>query len=184
MEKMKISNSSWKRQLGLTLKKISAERQLKALRLVVLGIGNELDGDDAAGVLVVRSLQVISAGLDNLLPVEGGIAPENFTGKIRRFEPDVVLMVDAADFGAAPGSVRQLDLEEMDGFSASTHTLPPSVLANFLTVEMGCAVLFLGIQAGTLEFDRPVTPLVGKGVEEIAVEINRLAQEIKGGTAL
>ena len=133
------------------------------------------------GVLLVRSLQVICTGNTDLLLVEGGIAPENFTGRIRRFKPDAVLMVDAADFGAAPGSVRQLEMNEMDGFSASTHTLPLSVLASFLRAEMGCEVISLGIQAQTVQFGQVVTLPVKKALREIGLEIKKMVDIFQDG---
>ena len=37
--------------------------------------------------------------------MEAGPAPENFTGPLRRFRPDLVLLVDAAQMDAEPGTI-------------------------------------------------------------------------------
>jgi hydrogenase maturation protease HycI len=139
------------------------------MRLAILGIGNELNGDDAAGVLAARALR--PAGNHDLLVIEAGPAPENFTGTLRRFQPDVVLLVDAAELGEPPGSVAWVSWTAAGGWSGSTHTLPPTVLARFLVEELGCQVILVGIQPARLDFDaglsEPVQNAIGAVVEEI-----------------
>jgi Ni,Fe-hydrogenase maturation factor len=51
------------------------------------------------------------------------------------------------------GDVRWIDPQTTTGFSASSHTLPFSVLSKYLTKELGCEVRVLGIQPLSLEFD-------------------------------
>src|SRR5512141_839488 len=83
-------------------------------RIAILGIGNPLRSDDAAGVLVARRLadSALPRDLDSVLVIEAGHAPENATAGLRRFSPQVVLLVDAAEMGVAPGTVRWVALEE------------------------------------------------------------------------
>lgn len=116
------------------------------LRVAVLGIGHPLNGDDAAGPAVVAALRAALPVCPHVLILDGGPAPENQTGPLRAFQPDLVLFVDAAQMDAPPGTVRWLDWRETSGLSASTHTLPPYLLAQFLVAELGCAVALLGIQ--------------------------------------
>jgi len=147
------------------------------LRIAVIGIGNQFNGDDAAGVLVVRTLQKKLNQSDHLLLIEGGTAPENVTGRLRRFRPQVVVMVDSAEMGRSAGSVMLVEVEALDGLSASTHTLPPSVLAEFLQRELGCRVVLLGIQPETLEFDAPLSVPVKKAVIHISRALSRMFGE-------
>src|SRR5512139_263168 len=120
-------------------------------RVAILGVGNELNGDDGAGVRVVRELAARLPAAPGVLLIEAGVAPENFTGPLRRFRPDLVLEIDAAHLDREPGATSWVDWREADGLSASTHTLPPSVLAAYLTSELGCEVALVGIQPGALE---------------------------------
>jgi hydrogenase 3 maturation protease len=96
-----------------------------------------------------------------------GLAPENTTGPIRRFAPDLVLLVDAAQMDAAPGTVRWLDWQDTSGVSASTHTLPPRLLAAYLIAELGCEVRLLGIQPGGSAIGDDVTSPVEAAVRDI-----------------
>lgn len=161
-----MSTSTWRDQLRQNL---ATRRQNN--RFAVVGIGNELNGDDAAGVLVVRALRDTLGRRDDLLLIEAGTAPENFTGSLRRFEPALALLIDAADFGADPGEVACVPWQESEGFSASTHTLPISVFGEYLAAELRCEVVLLGIQPEHLEFDRPVSAPVREAVSTVAEEL-------------
>jgi hydrogenase 3 maturation protease len=126
-------------------------------RIAIVGIGNEMNADDGVGMEVVRALRRSVDGRAGLLMLETGTAPENFTGVLRHFHPDLVVLVDAADFDQQPGSIMWTDWQASDGFSGSTHTLPPSVLARFLAQSLGSRVILLGIQPATVEFGRPMS---------------------------
>ncbi len=172
-----MSNSSWKEHLNLALTAPDSGAPGEPVRLAVMGVGNELNGDDAAGVAVARALKKPFAGRPRLLLIEAGPAPENFTGPLRRFAPQMVLIVDAANMGLEPGSVRWIEWQDTDGLSASTHSLPPSVLAAYLIHEIGCRVALLGIQAQSLEFGQPLSAPVERAVAEVVVGL----MEVLGG---
>jgi Ni,Fe-hydrogenase maturation factor len=67
--------------------------------------------------------------------------------------------------------VAWVDWRDADGMSASTHTLPPSVLAGFLSADMGCRVSLLGIQPATLEMGDGVSPDVAAAVERLSEQL-------------
>jgi hydrogenase 3 maturation protease len=140
-----------------------------------MGIGNELNGDDAVGVMVSRRLKALLADRPQLsgkvLILEAATAPESFTGPLRRFEPDLVIMVDAAYLENEPGAVEWIDWQNADGVSASTHGLPPTLLAKFLMVELGCRVRLIGIQPVHLDFDRPMSEAVVRAVERVSLDL-------------
>jgi len=135
--------------------------------VAVLGIGSVTGGDDAAGSRAAQLLIPRLAGRENALVIDGGAAPENCTGPLRRFRPDLMLLIDAAQMDAPPGAVRWLDWAEIDGLSASTHTLPPSLLARYLVAETGCALAIIGIQPARNAFGAPLSPPVHAAVAEV-----------------
>lgn len=130
-----------------------------------MGIGQEMFGDDAAGVEVARRLKAAENG--DFLVVEACYVPENFTGQVRRFGPDLVLLVDAAEMGAEPGSIGWINWRETAGISASSHTGPLSSLANFMETTMGCTVWIIGIQPADLTMYAPVSTTVDVAVNEV-----------------
>lgn len=134
-------------------------------RVAIVGVGHELRGDDAAGLAVARRAQ--SAAGERLLVLEGGPAPENVTGTLRRFGPDLVLLVDAADLNAEPGAVRWLTPDVIEGLSATTHTMPLSILARYLQHELNCDVCLVGIQPGKNDIGQPLSEAVERAVGAI-----------------
>ncbi|HEX7513627.1 MAG TPA: hydrogenase 3 maturation endopeptidase HyCI [Candidatus Methylomirabilis sp.] len=145
-------------------------------RVAVVGVGNEFNGDDAAGVRVARALQRRQrAGASDaprpasvfLLVLEGGLAPENLTGAIRRFAPDLVLLVDAAEMGEPTGAVRWLSWQDTTGVSAATHALPPYMVAQFLVSELACEVALVGIQPQGTTFGASLSPPVRRAVRTV-----------------
>lgn len=156
-------------------------RVANACRTAIVGIGNTLNGDDAAGPLVAQALRALTGSRtsrsDITPPTESapaavaifdaGPSPEAFTGPLRRFAPELILLVDAAELGEAPGTVRWFDWSQAGGLSASTHTLPPSLVAGFLVRELGCRVALIGIQPQRLDLDGGVSDPVRKAVAQV-----------------
>ncbi|NMC53612.1 MAG: hydrogenase 3 maturation endopeptidase HyCI [Chloroflexi bacterium] len=166
-----MSEPSWSQRLLSKLK--SPAPNQPDPRVAILGVGNELNGDDRAGVAVAEFLQAQIAN-PRVLVLNGGNAPENYVGKIIKFAPQIVLLIDAADLGEQPGAVRLVEWDETQGLSASTHSLPPSVMAKYLIAELGCQVLVLAIQAGSLELMQPLTPPVAQAVDEIVETLSQI----------
>lgn len=142
-------------------------------RLALMGIGHELRGDDAAGLLVARALRPYAN--DHFLVVEAGHAPENYTAPVRRFAPDLVLLVDAAELGELPGTIRWLEWTETTGISASTHTMPLYLLGRYLATEANCVVGLIGIQAADTGLNAPLSAEVEKAVAAVVEEIRLTA---------
>jgi Ni,Fe-hydrogenase maturation factor len=78
------------------------------------------------------------------------------------------------------GTVRWLSCDDTEGVSASTHTLPPSVLARYLAVELKCEVALIGIQPGDTTIGRPLSAAVRHG---IALTVVGLGQALRPGGA-
>ena len=152
--------------------------------MALVGIGNQINGDDGAGVLILRiltemrSMSTLNQQLPeqpqpsplaqgNCLLVEAGLAPENFTGTLRRFQPDLVVLIDAADMGLPAGEIACLDWRDAGGWSASTHTLPLNMVSAYLVSEVGCQVMVLGIQPLQTGMEEPLSQPVERAVAEI-----------------
>lgn len=164
-----MSNSSWKISLHQMMQQMASE-QTESLRIAVVGIGNEFRNDDAAGVLVARTLLQYE-NLGHALILRAGHAPENFTSELRAYHPHLVLMIDAADMGAAPGEISLIPFDQIDGMTASTHSLPLSMLSRYLTLELNCAIVLIGIQAVSNDVGETVNPSVMTAVHEVAEAI-------------
>lgn len=114
--------------------------ELSGKRLAVVCVGNSLRGDDGFGPAVAARVESDSV-------FDAGSVPENVLPKVERLRPEVVLFVDAADFGAEPGALRLLSPEELAQGDFSTHSAPLSVATEYLRQSCGATSMLLAAQA-------------------------------------
>lgn len=137
-------------------------------RLVILGVGNELNGDDAAGVLLVRKLKKLLPEHERILLIEASVAPENYTSIIRNYAPEWIWIFDAADLEIEPGGVQIIDISNIDSVGANTHRLSLSLLISYFQSEIGSETLILGIQPVTVDPFSNISLPVKQSIKQIS----------------
>jgi hydrogenase 3 maturation protease len=142
---------------------------------IVLGIGNRLGGDDAAGTCVVdilnQSQHKTRALLSNeIMAIDVGTAPESYTSVIRRHRPDLLILIDAADMGLTPGVLREIKPEKISILSFSTHNIPLSTFISY--VEEFCGeILLVGVQPEQTGIGNGLSKAVLRSVKKLAETI-------------
>lgn len=147
-----------------------------AQRVALVGVGSELRGDDAAGVLVARKLAAWCAksGCTRLAAFEACAAPENFTGEIIRFKPDCVVFLDAAHLpGREPGDVEIVPQDQIEGLTFSTHMLPAPIFLDYIQKATGCRSLVVGIQLEHKDVLGKLSPAVARAVRRLTKAFKR-----------
>lgn len=167
-----MSPSSWRKRMALALTPHSKDNHKP--RLAIVGVGSEQNGDDGAGPFFIQYLSKFPFEDESILLIDGGPAPENFTGALRRFQPDMVLLVDATWMDKPAGFVDLFDWQQISGFSGSTHGLPLSLLSGYLQEELGCSVRLLAIQPKQTEWGGSICPEVLQAVEQTADALREL----------
>ena len=154
------TEASWQEKTSAALSQMA--------RVVVCGIGNDLRGDDAAGILLARSLKKSAAaaprGGRDVLYVDGGETPENQTSRMRAFRPDLVILVDAARSGRKPGEIFLIEKESIADEEVSTHRISLSLLVRFIEESIGSRVLFLGIEPESTDPESAVSGAVRRAI--------------------
>ena len=138
-----------------------------AKRVVICGIGNDVRGDDAFGVLVAERLKE-SLSNPNVLVLNCGEVPENYTGKIAEFNPDLVVFVDAVAFGGEVGEYIIADPEGTLGEAVSTHGLPLKVVTQFMKTRIESDFILIGCQPGSTGLFQESSELIKKRAERLA----------------
>lgn len=139
-------------------------------RIVVLGIGNTLMGDDGVGAAVARSL--VRLGLPHDVAVLE--SPNADMGLVRHFrESERVYVVDAIDAGAEPGAVFRFSPDEAGVTSLRSNNIHGMGVGFLITNArlMGAdpSVVVFGIQVADIR-PRPdtLTDEVSQAAEAVA----------------
>ena len=130
--------------------------------IVIVVLGNELRADDGAGILFGNLL----GEQTSLNVINGGDAPENFTGSILEKCPEKILIIDAMDFGGKPGDIKLVSGEKLEKDSVSTHG-SLRLFVDYLEMMTGAQIVILGFQ--------PFSTCLG---EEISSEVSESVREI------
>jgi len=125
-------------------------------RVCVMGLGNVDYGDDGFGVRLAEQLS--AAGLGDV--VIAGNRPERHIGRIAEHGFDHLIFLDAAEFGAEPGSVVFLNSGEMSARfpQVSTHKMSLGLLAALAESNGRLKAWLLGVQPESVKQCREMTP--------------------------
>jgi hydrogenase 3 maturation protease len=115
-----------------------------ARRLAIVGVGDERIPPDRLGMFSAR--EIGGHRIPGVNVFFAGTVPESITGPLRRYRPEHVLFLDAADMGARPGTIAIIEPERIHAGVISTHVLPLSVVMDYVERETGTGVTLLGIQ--------------------------------------
>jgi len=128
------------------------------MKRMLLGVGNRLSRDDGAGPVLAVQLSE-----SDWVAVDCGTSLENVAGIVRREQPDLLVVADAARMGLAPGEVRRLPRPAVDRMLASTHGLPLSFFLDRIESETEETII-LGIEPADLSFGEGLSKEVADSV--------------------
>ncbi len=111
-------------------------------KVVIVGVGNILRGDDGLGPMLVERLKAKVRAVC----INAGSALENYLGKIVKAQPDTVLLIDAVHLGLEPGAYEMLETAEIEQAGLSTHDISPRLLLDLLGMRIKGKILLLGVQ--------------------------------------
>ncbi|MGA2912851.1 MAG: hydrogenase maturation protease [Methanoregula sp.] len=132
-------------------------RRLKgACRIAVVGIGDELSPFDRFGMVAAKEIKKMD--LPGIKVFLAGTMPESITGPIRTLHPDHVILLDAAEIGARPGTIEIIKPGTISAGLFSTHALPLSVVMEYMEKNADTKVTLLGIQPDTSRPDKGLSP--------------------------
>ena len=150
-------------------------------RTLVLGIGNTLLTDEGCGVHVLDQLRELGLESHSVTLLDGGTLSFMLTETIQKHEQLVVL--DAAQLGEAPGTLRCLVNEEMDRFlgkcKRSAHEVGLLDLMDIarLTDSLPRRRALIGIQPEVVDWGTEPTPAVAEAIPLAVEEVCRLLDE-------
>jgi len=144
------------------LEQIISERNKKKL---FVGIGNVLKCDDGIGVYI--SQRIRSAPDILVLTVETSI--ENYIGKINSIDPDILILLDAVDMGASPGTIKTMSINQIHDLTFNTHNISLARFSEFFRME----IYIVGIQPEKVEFGEKISYIVHNEADRLIGIINK-----------
>lgn len=149
--------------------------------ILVIGVGNPWRGDDAAGVLIARKFSDLA--LEGVIvreeSGEGAALIEAWTGV------QSVILFDAANSGAAPGSIHRLS-PNRDGIPSGVFHYSTHAFSVAEAIELSRALgslpkrfTLFGIEGKCFDAGAPVSKEVLAAVEEVAAEAIREIKRLR-----
>jgi len=139
-------------------------------RAVVLGVGNILNRDEGLGVHAVGMLRDRLGDRESLECVDGGVLGLNLLSLVEACEH--LLVLDAVDRGAAPGTPVEVPGEEIALFSGvkmSQHQITFQEVLGLAAVRdrLPSHLHLLGVQPADLSIGLGMTPIVEAAVPAV-----------------
>jgi hydrogenase maturation protease len=138
------------------------------MKVLVIGVGNDYRGDDAAGLIVARRLRAM-----NLPDVQVIESDGEFTRLMESWkEAEKVILIDAVQSGAAPGTIHRFDANKQklpaSLWQGSTHAFGVAeaiAMAQALGRLPRCFMVF-GIEAQSFELGAPLSVAITRAMQE------------------
>lgn len=139
-------------------------------KTLILGVGNLLLSDDGVGVRVIQKLQEEHTLPAEVETVDGGTCGLDLLHFLEGV--DHLIVVDAANLGLPPGTIKRLEGEAVPAFlsqKVSPHeiNLPELLFSAKLTGIYPKKVVVFGIQPQTIETSLDLSPPVAAQVDEL-----------------
>jgi hydrogenase maturation protease len=157
-------------------------------RVVVLGIGNILQGDDGVGVRAVELLDREGPRLEVEL-IDGGTSPFDMLGVFQTNE--TVIVVDCVRTGREPGTIYRLPSEALDTVREAerfAHGVGVAETVRFARALGACAeVIVLGVEPAhigwSLDLSDEVAGALPCLIDQVRAEVGRAESAKRFGDA-
>ena len=138
-------------------------------KIAFVGLGNELRGDDLAGLVFIDALKTKTV-FNKSKFIIAGKNPENYLQEILISNPEAVVFIDAADWGGEPGDISFLEADTIASGDFSTHAYSIKLLEQFLSLNRPMDFVYIGIQPKNTDFGKEITLEVNHAIKEFFIE--------------
>ena len=137
---------------------------LRDTKTIILGIGNILKGDDALGPMICEKLKAAKISSE---VIDASTVPENYIQTIIKKSPQNLIIIDAIDFSAEPGTIKIFETEDLNSIVISTHTLSPRIFIDMIRKSIELNVYIIGVQPAQTQLGSSVSQEVKKAIDDL-----------------
>jgi len=131
-------------------------------KVIILCLGNIQRGDDGVGPHIANAIK----GKVPYEVIDAGVTPENYTGVVKKLNPDTILIIDAIQFEGRPGEARLFKGEDLRSGKISTHDVSPKLLIEYLASSTNAKIYILGIKPASNRLGEPLGKPVSASITE------------------
>lgn len=142
-------------------------------RRLVVGIGNPWRGDDALGLVVARRLRPLVTESVTIREVGGDL-----TALLELWHAaDSVILVDAVQSGASPGTIRRFEVGAQQlpsqAFRTSTHAFGLAETLELARVlgQLPAVCIVYGVEGAVWDLGASLSPVVEASIREVLTSI-------------
>jgi hydrogenase maturation protease len=154
-------------------------------RIVLIGIGQELRGDDAAGIEIVREWQ--QAYPDTARQTRVELSPLPGLGLLDLLEgAQTAILVDAVKSDAKPGTVHTVGLEDVEAFAAGSGSAHGFGVAETLALAKQVSpdslpeqIILLGIEIQHMDLGQPMSSAVRASIPRAVLTLEQTIQNLE-----
>ena len=154
-------------------------------RIVLIGIGQELRGDDAAGIEIVREWQQAYPDTARQMRVE--LSPLPGLGLLDLLEgAQAAILVDAIQSGAEPGTVHIVGLEDVEAFAAGSGSAHGFGVAETLALAKQASpaslpeqIILLGIEIQHMDLGQPLSSAVRASIPQAVLTLEQTIKNLR-----
>jgi len=150
-------------------------------KICIIGIGNPLRRDDGIGIVLLEKLVEQKKTLPKEIQyLDGGTGGMNLLHILPQF--DIVIIIDAVQFNAAPGSYRFFTADEIttnkniNSISTHTNQLPQVIEISRQLEELPKQLFIFGIQPKNTSYGRNLSNALKKNIKTL---LSSLQNEIE-----
>jgi hydrogenase maturation protease len=154
------------------------------MRLTVIGIGQSLRGDDAAGVEAVRRWQATYPATACRKDVKVTLSELPGLALLDQLEGfDAAVIVDAVQSSAEPGVIHRLTPVDLEAFGAGSGSAHGWGIAETLKLDRqlnperdSTQIRLIGIEARQMQMGHPLSPAVEKVMPQVCQAIQEAVE--------
>jgi hydrogenase 3 maturation protease len=141
-------------------------------KVLVIGAGNSLKGDDGLGCVLSETLKKYG----NIDVLDAGVSIENYLGTIIKKKPDTIIIVDAVHFDAPAGTIDIFEQPDFPVTHFSTHGMSLQFFFDMLHNEGITNIILIGIQPESMDMGAEMSEPVKKAIVRLENVLRRVLE--------
>jgi len=134
-------------------------------QLVFIGLGNEIRGDDCAGLILLEQIKQ-QPEFQGAHFIAAGTTPENYLQKILDHRPKAVIFIDTAHSSKPPGTIQMYQAKDLAPSDISTHAYSIEIIQNYLKKYSKIQFYYIGIAPADTSLGNRISAPMKKGIEQ------------------